>query len=41
MMTSSYDWFVQNAASLKTAADSSAHKSPVRQGVLRILKAIS
>ena len=41
MMTSSYDWFVQNAASLKAAKDSSAHKSPVRQGVLRILKALS
>jgi nucleoside-diphosphate-sugar epimerase len=41
MMCDSYDWFVQNQAALKVSKDSSAHKSPVRQGVLKILKAIS
>ncbi len=41
MMCSSYDWFVQNQAALHVGKDSSAHKSPVKQGVLRILKAIS
>ncbi len=41
MMCSSYDWFVANQAKLANSSDASAHKSPVKQGVLRFLKAIS
>ena len=41
MMCDSYDWFVANQAKLANSTDASAHKSPVKQGVLRFLKAIS
>ncbi|HJT44534.1 MAG TPA: NAD-dependent epimerase/dehydratase family protein [Rhizomicrobium sp.] len=41
MMCSSYDWFIRHAPSANASKGSSAHKSPVRQGVLKILKAIS
>jgi nucleoside-diphosphate-sugar epimerase len=41
MMCISYDWFVSNIATLKVKEGASAHKSPVRQGALKILKTIS
>lgn len=41
MLTSSYDWFVNNYDQLKVSAQASSHKRPVRQGILRILKALS
>jgi nucleoside-diphosphate-sugar epimerase len=41
MMCDSYDWFVANQAKLAASPDASAHKSPVKQGVLKFLKAIS
>jgi len=41
MMTSSYDWFIAHQEKLKTGKDTSAHKSPVKQGILKLLKAIS
>jgi len=41
MMCDSYDWFVAHQAQLAATKDASAHKSPVKQGVLKILKAIS
>lgn len=41
MMCDSYDWFIAHQDSLKAGKDASAHKSPVKQGVLKILKALS
>ena len=41
MMTSSYDWFIGHQEKLETGKDASAHKSPVKQGILKLLKAIS
>ena len=41
MLTSSYDWFVENRDRVPKSAEGSSHRSPVRQGILRILKAIS
>ena len=41
MMTMSYDWFITHQEKLKTGKNSSAHKSPVKQGILKLLKAIS
>lgn len=41
MMCESYDWFVANQAALAAGKDASVHKSPVKQGILRLLKAIS
>lgn len=41
MMIESYDWFLKNY-DLKNVKDgASAHKKPVKQGILRILKALS
>ena len=41
MLTRSYDWFVENFDRLRVNAQASSHKRPVRQGVLKILKALS
>jgi len=41
MLTSSYDWFVNNYDQLRVSAQASSHKRPVRQGILRILKVLS
>lgn len=40
-MTSAYDWFVQDYTENRIRADASSHKSPVRQGVLALLKRLS
>lgn len=41
MMKISYDWFVENYDEYSVKLDASSHKSPVKQGVLKLLKAIS
>lgn len=41
MMTESYDWFIKNYDAADVKQDSSAHKKPVKQGILKLLKAIS
>jgi nucleoside-diphosphate-sugar epimerase len=41
MLTSSYDWFVGNQDRAHGKAGGSSHRSPVRQGILRVLKALS
>ena len=41
MMTSSYDWFLESYDQLKIEADGSAHKRPIKQGVLKLLKKLS
>lgn len=41
MMTESYDWFVKNYDVNKINSSASAHKRPVKQGILRLLKALS
>ena len=40
MLIESYDWFVK-AASDSTLRDASPHRSPLRQGLLWLLKQIS
>ncbi|MBB4200763.1 epimerase [Rhodoblastus sphagnicola] len=41
MLTDSYDWFVNNFDASKVKAGASTHKRPVKQGILRVLKALS
>lgn len=41
MMTESYDWFVKNFDAQKVHSSASAHKKPVKQGILRLLKSLS
>jgi nucleoside-diphosphate-sugar epimerase len=41
MMTESYDWFVNHFDVRKVKSDASSHRRPVKQGVLRLLKALS
>ena len=41
MMTESYDWFLQNYDATKIKQGTSAHKKPVKQGILKLLKALS
>lgn len=41
MMTQSYDWFVNHAATRVIQQAASPHKKPVKQGLLRLLKALS
>ena len=41
MLTNAYDWFVANYDARKVAAGASTHKKPVKQGILRALKALS
>ncbi|WP_216121743.1 NAD(P)-dependent oxidoreductase [Polynucleobacter sp. Tro8-14-1] len=41
MMTESYDWFLGHFDASKIKQGSSAHKKPVKQGILKLLKAIS
>lgn len=41
MLTASYDWFIKNQNTQASAQGQSLHKKPVKQGVLKLLKAIS
>ena len=41
MMTESYDWFVKNFNANKVNANASAHKKPVKQGILKLAKMLS
>jgi nucleoside-diphosphate-sugar epimerase len=41
MMTESYDWFVRHFDEMNVRDDASNHKRPVKQGVLKLLKALS
>jgi nucleoside-diphosphate-sugar epimerase len=41
MMTESYDWFLKNYDASIIKKGTSAHKKPVKQGILKLLKAIS
>ena len=41
MLTSSYEWFIHNFDASRIKASASAHKKPVRQGILKLLKAVS
>lgn len=41
MMTESYDWFIKYYDASKVKEGSSSHKKPVKQGILKILKALS
>jgi nucleoside-diphosphate-sugar epimerase len=41
MMIESYNWFIKNYDETKVKQESSAHKRPVKQGILKLLKAIS
>lgn len=41
MLVSSYDWFVAHFDAMTIAAEASSHKRPVRQKILRLLKALS
>ncbi len=41
LMNTTYDWFVANYEAVRESGGASSHKSPVRQGVLRLLKAVS
>jgi nucleoside-diphosphate-sugar epimerase len=41
MMTESYDWFVKYFDAERIKEGASAHKKPVKQGLLKLLKAIS
>jgi nucleoside-diphosphate-sugar epimerase len=41
LLASSYDWFIRNFDATRIKTDASIHKKPVRQGILKVLKAIS
>jgi nucleoside-diphosphate-sugar epimerase len=41
MLTGAYDWFVANFDAEKISDSASTHKRPVRQRILRLLKAVS
>jgi nucleoside-diphosphate-sugar epimerase len=41
MLTMTYDWFIKNRADKTFNAEASAHKRPVKQGILKILKSLS
>jgi nucleoside-diphosphate-sugar epimerase len=40
MLTSSYDWFVKNYDAAAISQDASSHKRPVRQRILKLIKAL-
>jgi nucleoside-diphosphate-sugar epimerase len=41
ILTGAYDWFLSSQRSAKATAGASFHKQPVKQGILRLLKALS
>lgn len=41
MLVNSYDWFIENYNTLKIKDNYSAHKKPVRQGILNLLKHVA
>ena len=41
MLTGSYDWFIRNFDAQKIKSGTSAHRKPVKQGILKLLKALS
>jgi dTDP-D-glucose 4,6-dehydratase len=40
MLCQSYDWYRSHAAEVRFATDRSAHRSPLRQGVLAVVKRV-
>lgn len=41
MLVKSYDWFVENRDKINVEKNTSAHKKPVKQGLLKIIKFLS
>jgi nucleoside-diphosphate-sugar epimerase len=41
MLTGTYDWFLSACRQTETASVKSFHKKPIKQGILRLLKALS